>query len=153
MFRPGRRASIPAGSCVIVALCCLLTPCWAGTASNVVNSAHAPSHADWKGQPKYQPNEVLVRFRTGASAAGMQRAHAAVSAQVAKTWNLVPGMQLVRVPANVGVREAIRRYRQNANVLYAEPNYAVHALGTPNDPAFNQLWNLQNTGQLGGYAG
>ena len=32
-------------------------------------------------------------------------------------------------------------------VLYAEPNYIVHALADPNEPAFPQLWGLRNTGQ------
>jgi len=62
-------------------------------------------------------------------------------------------MQLVRVPQSIGVREAIRRYRLDPTVQYAEPNYILHALATPNDPSFNQLWNLQNTGQLGGVGG
>ncbi|HTF23719.1 MAG TPA: FG-GAP-like repeat-containing protein [Candidatus Limnocylindria bacterium] len=47
----------------------------------------------------------------------------------------------------------MRAYRQNRNVLYAEPNYIYHALTTPNDPKFSQLWGLQNTGQNLGTAG
>jgi subtilisin family serine protease len=37
--------------------------------------------------------------------------------------------------------------------LYAEPNYVLHALDTPNDPSFPQQWNLQNNGQDGGTSG
>jgi hypothetical protein len=74
----------------------------------------------------------------------MQGAHAAVLGEIAKSWALVPGMQMVRVPSSVSVREAVRQYRRDANVLYAEPNYIVHALGTPDDPFFNFLWGLQN---------
>lgn len=32
----------------------------------------------------------------------------------------------------------------------AEPDFIVHASFTPNDPSFNSLWGLHNTGQTGG---
>ncbi len=32
-------------------------------------------------------------------------------------------------------------------VAYAEPNYVVQAIATPNDPSYGQLWGLKNTGQ------
>jgi subtilisin family serine protease len=37
--------------------------------------------------------------------------------------------------------------RTDARVAYAEPNYIVHAVATPNDPRFASLWGLNNTGQ------
>ncbi len=41
-----------------------------------------------------------------------------------------------------------------AAVRYAQPNYIHHADLTPNDPSFNQLWGLLNTGQsVGGVVG
>src|SRR5262249_5678047 len=36
------------------------------------------------------------------------------------------------------------------DVLYASPNYRVHALDIPNDPGYVNLWGLNNTGQTGG---
>lgn len=111
------------------------------------------SHSDWANQPKYRSGEILVRFRPGVSARAIQNAHSAMAGQVVKTWNLVKGLQLVRVPAGMELNDAVRQYRQDPNVLYAEPNYMVHALGTPNDPDLSELWNIQNTGQLGGVTG
>src|SRR5262245_16756244 len=37
--------------------------------------------------------------------------------------------------------------RTDARVVYAEPNYVLHAVATPNDPRFPSLWGLNNTGQ------
>jgi hypothetical protein len=48
------------------------------------------------------------------------------------------------------VKEAIKAYSQNPDVLYAEPDYVVHATITPNDPRFSELWGLHNTGETGG---
>jgi subtilisin family serine protease len=33
------------------------------------------------------------------------------------------------------------------DVVYAEPDYIVHAIAIPNDPNYGQLWGLKNTGQ------
>ena len=37
--------------------------------------------------------------------------------------------------------------RSDPRVRFAEPNYKLHALATPNDSAFGELWGLVNSGQ------
>ncbi|HSC96833.1 MAG TPA: S8 family serine peptidase [Burkholderiales bacterium] len=49
--------------------------------------------------------------------------------------------------------EALENYRQDPNVLYAEPNYVVHTTAIPDDTRFGELWGLHNTGQSGGTPG
>jgi len=109
--------------------------------------------ADWVGQPKYRQDQLLVRFRPGTQVPIMQAAHAALAAQIVKSWDSVEGLELVQLPAGTNLQNAIATYRRNSNVLYAEPNFIVHALETPNDPLFVQQWNFQSTGQLGGLPG
>ena len=41
----------------------------------------------------------------------------------------------------------LRRLRSDPRVRFAEPNYKVHTLATPNDSAFGELWGLVNSGQ------
>jgi len=102
--------------------------------------------------PKYAPNQVLVRFRAGTPKSWMMSAHTVVRAEVVRSFRLVNNLQLVRLPKELRVEEAIERYRRDPNVLYAEPNYTVYVLAEPNDPRFQDgsLWGLHNTGQLGG---
>ncbi|MCK5282178.1 MAG: S8 family serine peptidase, partial [Nanoarchaeota archaeon] len=50
------------------------------------------------------------------------------------------------------VRKALKDLRKHASVEYAEPNYIVEAILTPNDPDFSNLYGLHNTGQTGGKA-
>jgi subtilisin family serine protease len=140
------------------AVALFMAVCLLGKGNSAVNAGgttqvHVVSRKDWAGQPKYKPGEVLVRFRPGVPKQTIDRAHAVLGAQVARGWASVEGLQLVRLPAGLKLREAIRNYRANPNVLYAEPNYIVHALGIPNDPMFPQMWNLHNTGQDGGTVG
>ena len=44
----------------------------------------------------------------------------------------------------------IKALSSDPRVAYAELKYVVSIAATPNDPSFNQLWGLHNTGQTGG---
>ncbi len=98
--------------------------------------------------------ELLVKFRRGTLTAQRSVAHGRAGARRLRAFNVVPGLEQVRLPEGVTVKDAIARYRAHPDVVYAEPNYIVHALqdaqATPNDPQFGTLWGLHNTGQSGG---
>ncbi len=47
----------------------------------------------------------------------------------------------------------ITALKRRGDVLYAEPNGRLVALGNPNDVSFVKQWNLQNIGQSGGVVG
>ena len=103
--------------------------------------------------PKYRPGSLLVRFRKGVTSKAMSSAHAAVGASVVRAYRIVPGLQRVQLPAGGSLARALRAYRHNPAVQYAEPDYRVQIVGnpvTPNDPMFSQQWDMNNTGQLGG---
>jgi hypothetical protein len=70
-----------------------------------------------------------------------------------REFKSVTGLQLVSLTSGATLKGALRDYRKDPNVLYAEPNYIVHALALPNDPLFPQQWGLSNTGQEGGTVG
>ncbi|WP_265580937.1 S8 family peptidase [Methanofollis aquaemaris] len=102
----------------------------------------------------YEPNTVIVRFAapTGdgpALCSASVNAHSALGADVADDLSdLVPGMQVVELPEGVSVEEAVDYYSRLSSVEYAEPNYYVHALKEPDDPYFEKLWGMKNTGQI-----
>ena len=102
---------------------------------------------------KYVQDRVLVRFRPAVSAADMQAAHAAAGFRVLNDVSVVDRLQVVQLAPGANVHDAIRMYRNNPSVLYAEPDYIVQITGVPNDPFFSTQWNLQNTGQNGGTVG
>jgi len=68
-------------------------------------------------------------------------------------FRTVKGLHLARLSSGVSVKDALRSYRHDPDVLYAEPNYIVHALTQPNDPHFPDQWGLRNSGQDGGTQG
>ena len=103
---------------------------------------------------KYVPGQLLVRFRPGTPRSWQEAAHAGLKAQVLRRYRSVGNLALVRLPAGMSVEEAGKLYRRDPNVLYAEPDYLLHADVTPNDPRFQNgsLWGLHNIGQSGGTA-
>jgi serine protease len=50
------------------------------------------------------------------------------------------------------VKDALELLNKNPAVAYAEPNYVWTEALVPSDPAFGDLWGLNNTGQAGGTA-
>src|SRR5262249_29205236 len=137
-----------------VAVTCLVSGRIGATAQDVSSQSHnAPNSSSWGSAPKYKADEILVRFRPGTSKEKIESVHTALKARQVKSWGSVEGLHLVRLPSGISIKDAIKLYRQRAEVLYAEPNYYLHAFTTPNDPQFPQLWGLQNTGQLPGTSG
>ena len=102
---------------------------------------------------KHVPDELLVRFARGVSPTRKPGIHAGVGAKTAARYPIVDGLELVKLPKGADLKRAIKFYRKHPEVLYAEPNYVVEALASPNDTWFGELWGLQNTGQNGGVPG
>ncbi len=95
-------------------------------------------------QQSFVPGEVLVRYRSEPAARnkGTSMRLAAhdgtlVSADVQRTRgaNLLPGLRLARV-APEDTLKAVAAFRQQPDVLSAEPNYILRADVSPNDPRF-----------------
>jgi subtilisin family serine protease len=86
--------------------------------------------------PAFHPSRVLVRFRPGRAVAVLPGT---------PSFRNFPGtreLYLVETPPGLSVAEAVRRYRANPNVLYAEPDYIVTAVGNPTDPLWAQQWDM-----------
>ncbi|HYX67828.1 MAG TPA: S8 family serine peptidase, partial [Terriglobales bacterium] len=104
--------------------------------------------------PKYRPDSLLVLFRKGVTSQSMASAHAAVGASVVRAYRIVPGLQRVQLPKGTNLASALRAYRHNPAVQYAEPDYRVQITAPLSDPLFGQQWDMSNIGQVvGGVAG
>ncbi|HEU4833221.1 MAG TPA: S8 family serine peptidase [Pyrinomonadaceae bacterium] len=103
-------------------------------------------------QQPFVPGEVLVRYRSESMArnkgAGMRIAALdgrVLPVDIERTHgsDLLPGLRLARV-APEETLNAVEAFRQQPDVLFAEPNYILKADLTPNDPNFvaNQQYAL-----------
>jgi len=111
------------------------------------------SDSQYAAQPQAQPSEhiadeVIVRFRDGVDESQKDLARFRVLGSRKKVFKTVRGLEVIKLPRNVSVQDAIDLYEQDPNVLYAEPNYILRLTAkpeltaTPNDPSFGSLWGL-----------
>ncbi|MGI8981907.1 MAG: S8 family serine peptidase, partial [Pirellulaceae bacterium] len=101
-----------------------------------------------RGDPNdYDSTRILVRFRPEADVNGLPLFD---GTSVSRELPLVAGLREVRLAPGIDVETALAVYRADPLVVYAQPNYRVHAQLTPNDPGFGNLWGLHNTGQTAG---
>ena len=105
---------------------------------------------------EHKDGELIVRFKDAIAAVGTElakasaNAHSRTGAVISKSFRGIKGLQLISLPEDLPLNDALRHYLENPDVEYAEPNYIVHAALTPDDPDLSRLWALHNTGQTGG---
>ena len=122
-------------------------------------------------RPLYDPGSIIVRFKPDVASSPSQLArvsettHSQTGSIAAMDYSDIglSGMQMVQLPKDLSVTDAVNIYSRNPDVLYAEPNYYyyIDAISDsaptpggggsaglfPDDPLFGNLWGLHNTGQ------
>ncbi|OGW26073.1 MAG: hypothetical protein A2X59_10810 [Nitrospirae bacterium GWC2_42_7] len=98
----------------------------------------------------HHEQRIIVKFRESVSETTITNLHKSIKTMKIKKFKHLKKLQVIDLPAGLSVKDAIETYKKNSNVLYAEPDYIVNALTTPNDPSFSSQWALHNTGQDGG---
>lgn len=112
-----------------------------------VLAALAWSVQAWAQQRK--EGEVLVKIRADASQAEKALVNVDADADLDEALVAVEGGAIHRIRSRSrGTDQLLRDLGRNRAVIYAEPNYVLHADTLPNDPRFGELWGLRNTGQV-----
>jgi subtilisin family serine protease len=119
----------------------------------------------------YVPGEVIVKYAdigSGTAVASVASSlNAGIGAETIYSEDTlgIKGMQVVKVPDTTSVPDAVKYYKSNEYVAYAEPNYITYlpspigknenlaqsleneaaGMTIPNDPDFNLQWGLYNT--------
>ena len=109
----------------------------------------------------YKSDSIIVVYKNDATKLDRRDARNLVRAKISdlnkdevddKYRNLKKGRIAKYTLDGVSVKSALEKLRNNAAVLYAEPDYIVSANVTPDDTSFADLWGMNNTGQTGGVA-
>jgi thermitase len=98
----------------------------------------------------YDSNTLLVKFRSGTSAA--EKRAALNVPGVGSDRGQIGGIGTHVVSVNRDPAELARVLSDKAVVKYAEPNFVLRASATPNDPLYVDEYGLNNIGQTGGAA-
>jgi subtilisin family serine protease len=134
--------------------------------SSLVSSSESN---DFKaGIKKYDPRsvdsehvegEIIVKFKKDLSS--LEQKRAVISSIGAKSFKNLDSSGHVRIRLSEGdtVEEALKRYAEDENVEYLEPNFIVRLALAPDDPAYPNTapnggqWGLKNVGQTLSVAG
>ena len=92
------------------------------------------------------PHRVLVRFRAGTQPATRIAARAGVNATGTTAYDLVPRLELLRLPAGQSVAGAVAELSRDPRVEYAVPDLLVRTATVANDPLSSSEWALQAIG-------
>ncbi len=91
---------------------------------------------------EYVPNVVFMRFAESTTTMQRTAILEEVGGTVRRQWDLVPG--LVSVDTTAPVKDVLKQLGTRSDVLlYVEPVYVVHALETPNDPYYGELYGME----------
>lgn len=101
---------------------------------------------------RYVEGEIIVKFKRDQRSSA-QALHRTMGSTVLKRFNMLPEIEVVKLPDGLPIRDGIIKYMLDPSVEYAEPNYIRRINRIPNDTYFNQQWALLNTGQFNGTPG
>ncbi len=88
-------------------------------------------------QPAFVPGEILVKFRQESSSAlSLKKGD-----RIADSINEL-GISVVKLRPGINLFDAIKEYRGNKDVVWAEPNYIASIEQLPNDPNYSLQWGL-----------
>ena len=104
----------------------------------------APSTAAQSVTAQRSADRVIVRFKAESVATARSQALATTGVDRDLVFAIVPGLERVKLRPGRTVDEAIAALRRNPNVLYAEPDFIVRKIATPNDPSYGSLWGMSN---------
>jgi|GEM_PF-574380 len=125
----------------------------------------------------HEPDQLLVRYRPEVISGQLKGVNPLSvlsrlgGGTIITAYDLIPGLNLIQLPAGTSVEDALVTFNADADILYAQPNYLYHTESVPNDieniltalpnneygPDSNpndtyypNLWGMHNSGQSGG---
>ncbi|HYN44928.1 MAG TPA: NosD domain-containing protein [Candidatus Limnocylindrales bacterium] len=97
---------------------------------------------------EHKSGELLVKYTKKLPKKDLENFYKSQNMTLIKDYPGI-GYHLIRVDES-RLENAMEGLSVSDKFEDAEPNYRVKALKTPNDPRFNELWGMNNTGQTGG---
>src|SRR5688572_14823245 len=130
---PSTRTAAPIAALVVAGL--LLSTAGHAAAQTQPPTDPAPAAAG------YAPGELVVSYRLGTSKTDRTAVRQELGATVESSMG-IRGSEVLDLPSDTGVQDAVEAAESLPDVLYAEPNYRYEMTASPNDPMFGEMWSL-----------
>jgi len=96
----------------------------------------------------YAPGRIIIKLNNNIHSWKKSSIQQGLGATVLRNMPLI-GVEVWSI-SGVSVQEAMTLLHDDPSVEYIEPDYRVHMDVIPDDPYFDRLWGMHNTGQTGG---
>lgn len=123
--------------------------------------------SEQENKKQFANRRLLVRYKESAAPTKIDSIHFSVGAYVVKSFEVPHNLEMVEISRGISLEAALEFYKEDPNVLYAEPDYEYHAINQPaprkppsretevppgpiTDPELSRQWALHNSGQNGG---
>nr|WP_320192374.1 S8 family serine peptidase [uncultured Desulfobacter sp.] len=138
----------------------LLSLIWTGNVF-AAGADRLKQHPEQLQEGTYVEGHLLVKMKPGVSAKSLKSSINILSSTSSKTaspsltiksfsalkGNKVEEVALINSP-DLTTKEMLRELKSHPDVALAEPDYIITIDAVPDDTDFNQLWALENTGQV-----
>ena len=106
------------------------------------------------GDEEFAPDRILVKLKEGVPERALEELNRQNNAESGKKLPRTR-VDVVKLPRELPVKAAVKRYEASPDVAYAEPDFVFEPSQTvsANDPSYPKLYGLNNTGQTGGTSG
>ena len=91
---------------------------------------------------EFSDRRILVRFEPGTTTSERREARQAVDGTLLTAYEIVPRLQLVRIPADESMEDAREALEANEAIVYAVPDRITRLAVTPNDSRYADLWGM-----------
>ena len=139
----------------VLAAALLLSVVWQGATQEAKTQTEGrdaameqPSFSAPSGK-EFAEDRIIVKLEGGATSADLTALNRRNDARAEEDLPR-SDVNVVGLPNDLGVGEAVRRYEASPAVEYAEPDFLLQPTASPNDPSSPKLYGLNNTGQSGG---
>jgi thermitase len=101
----------------------------------------AAKKGDLKVSKEYAHSDLIVRYKNGTTESEKNETNRKHNTTVSKKLSSSKNVYKVHIENGEDSKKVSEDYKKDPNVLYAEPNYVLHALVNPNDPSYSDLWS------------
>jgi len=101
--------------------------------------------------PKFVEGELLVKYKSTLSATAVNTSLSKIKAEKIQKLRRLDIFR-IKMPKTLKLDNVLSGMQADPNIEFVEPNYIYQLSVIPNDPSFNELWGMHNTGQTGGTA-
>lgn len=89
-----------------------------------------------------ETDEIIVKYKDNVSSEQLDNEKVSGLSLISNSYREQGDLIKYKLSDSDSLQDTLDYFNKKSDVIYAEPNYKVHALARPNDPGYDQQWGL-----------